>query len=408
MNIFLTLRVALRALLRNKVRSVLTMLGIIIGISAVIAVVAVGQGATAMIQDQIQSMGNNLVTVFPGSMMRGGVHFGGGTRPSLTSQDSDAIFNECHYIKTITPLIRGGAQIIYQDKNARSSVMGVNISYLDIRNWQVNTGAFFQESDVKSATKVCVLGATVANELFETEDPVGKIIRVRNTPFRVLGIMEKKGSASFGQDQDDVILMPWTSMSRFIEKSSQLNQVDQIIISLTSLDTFDSAKKEITALLRERHKLALTAEDDFSIMDITELTNTITATSRIMTLLLAVIASISLIVGGIGIMNIMLVSVTERTREIGLRMAVGARSKDILLQFLVEATVLAIIGGIFGTIFGGIGAQLIAHFNNWPVLISVNAVLLAFFFSAAVGISFGFFPAWRAARLNPIEALRYE
>ncbi|MBI5361251.1 MAG: ABC transporter permease [Planctomycetes bacterium] len=407
MDIFTTIRVALWALLRNKVRSFLTMLGIIIGISAVIAVVAVGEGATVMIKGQIQSMGNNLVTIFPGNMSRGGVSFGGGSRSTLTASDGDAIIRECSNIKAITPVNRRGAQVIFQEKNSWTMVMGVNTSYLEIRNWQMSSGSFFQDSDVTGATKVCILGATVVEEIFGVEDPVGQIIRVKNMPFRVLGTLEKKGSAAWGQDQDDVIVMPWTTVSRVIQ-NSQLNEVNQVIISLTSMDMLEKAKKEITALLRERHKLTPSAEDDFSIMDVTEVTKTITETSRTMTLLLGIIASISLLVGGIGIMNIMLVSVTERTREIGLRMAVGARGKDILMQFLVEATVLAVIGGIFGTTLGTIGAKLIAQFSNWPVFISVNAVLLAFVFSAVVGVSFGFFPAWRAARLNPIEALRYE
>lgn len=407
MNIFATIRVALWALLRNKVRSFLTMLGIIIGISAVIAVVAVGEGATVMIKGQIQSMGNNLVTIFPGNMSRGGVSFGSGSRSTLTASDGDAIIRECSNIKAITPVNRRGAQVIFQEKNSWTMVMGVNTSYLEIRNWQTSSGSFFQDSDVAGATKVCVLGATVVEEVFGAEDPVGQIIRVKNMPFRVLGTLERKGSAAWGQDQDDVIVMPWTTVSRVIQ-NSQLNEVNQVIISLTSMDMLDKAKKEVTALLRERHNLAQSVEDDFSIMDVTEVTKTITETSRTMTLLLGIIASISLLVGGIGIMNIMLVSVTERTREIGLRMAVGARGKDILMQFLVEATVLAVIGGIFGTTLGTAGAKLIAHFSNWPVFISVNAVLLAFVFSAVVGIAFGFFPAWRAARLNPIEALRYE
>ncbi|MBI4835180.1 MAG: ABC transporter permease [Planctomycetes bacterium] len=407
MSLFLTLKVALRALIRNKVRSILTMLGIIIGIAAVIAVVAVGQGATVMIEEQISSMGDNILMIFPGSASSGGFHFGAGTRSTLTAQDADAIMNECPYVKAVSPMVRAGGQAIYQDKNWGVSVSGVSPSYLEVRNWQVKEGAFFTDSDVKAASKVCVVGATVAKELFNTESPVGKTIRIRNMPFRIIGLMEKKGSAAFGQDQDDVIIAPWSSVSRFLQRGS-FNSVNQLLVSATSIKTIEPAKADITSILRQRHKLGEGTDDDFSIVDTAEITEAITSTSTLMTLLLAVIASISLIVGGIGIMNIMLVSVTERTREIGLRMAVGARSKDILLQFLVEAMVLAGIGGIFGIILGGTAAQIIANSNGWPVLVSAQSAVLAFVFSAAVGIFFGFFPAWRASRLNPIEALRYE
>ncbi|MDI6732545.1 MAG: ABC transporter permease [Planctomycetota bacterium] len=407
MSLFLTLRVALRALIRNKVRSILTMLGIIIGIAAVIAVIAVGQGATVMIQEQIASMGDNPLIIFPGSARVGGFRFGAGTRSTLTVQDAEAIIKECPYVKAVTPIIRAGGQIIYQDKNWSSGIEGVAPSYLEVRNWNLKEGNLFTDSDVKSATKVCLLGATVAKELFDNEESVGKTIRIRNMPFRVIGVLEKKGSAAFGHDQDNTIIAPWSTVSRVLQRSS-FNEVNQILASVTSIKMLEPAKKEISAILRQRHRLSQGTEDDFSITDATEITNAITSISRLMTLLLVVIASISLIVGGIGIMNIMLVSVTERTREIGLRMAVGARGKDILLQFLVEAVVLAGIGGVFGIFLGYGAAQIISNANNWPVLVSTDSILLAFVFSSVVGIFFGFYPAWRASRLNPIEALRYE
>jgi putative ABC transport system permease protein len=407
MSLFLTLKVALRALIRNKVRSILTMLGIIIGIAAVIAVVAVGQGATVMIQEQISSMGDNILMIFPGSASSGGLHFGAGTRSTLTPQDAEAIMNECLYVKAVSPMVRAGGQVIYQDKNWSTSVNGVSPSYLEVRNWELKEGAFFTDSEVKAASKVCVIGATVAKELFDTESPVEKTIRIRNMPFKIIGVLVKKGSAAFGQDQDDTIIAPWSSVSRFLQRGS-FNSVNQLLVSATSIKTIELAKTDITSILRQRHKLSEGTDDDFSIIDTAEITKAITATATTMTMLLAIIASISLLVGGIGIMNIMLVSVTERTREIGLRMAVGARSKDILLQFLVEAMVLAGIGGVFGIIIGGSTAEIVARYNDWPVLVSAQSTVIAFLFSAAVGIFFGFFPAWRASRLNPIEALRYE
>lgn len=407
MNLFVTIGIALAALMRNKVRSFLTILGIIIGIAAVIAIVAVGQGASVMVQEQIKTMGDNILMVFPGSASRGGFHFGGGTRQTLTAQDAEAIQKECPYVRAISPIARGGGQIVYQEKNWFSSFMGVNTSYLEVRNWQMETGSFFTNSDLKGATKVCVLGKTVAKELFDTEDPTGKIIRVRNVPFKILGVLETKGSAAFGQDQDDIILMPWTTLRRVIQ-NTLFNDVNQIMISIYAIKSLEPAKKEITAILRQRHNLAPGADDDFSISDMAEITKMITSTTAVITLLLAVVASISLVVGGIGIMNIMLVSVTERTREIGLRMAVGAQQRDILFQFLTEAIILALIGGIFGIILGSSAAYVISQINKWPILISVNSILIACIFSGAVGIFFGFYPAWRASRLDIINALRYE
>jgi putative ABC transport system permease protein len=407
MNFLIALRVALRSLMRNKVRSFLTMLGIIIGIAAVITVVAVGEGATVMIKDQIQTMGNNLVMVFPGSASKGHFHFGMGSSATLTAQDADAILKESTYVKAVTPIIRSGAQIVYKDKNWSTSVWGTSPSYTEIRSWDLEEGNFFIDTDIRSATRVCVIGKTLSKELFENDEPIGQVIRVKNMPFKVIGVLKKKGSGTWGQDQDDILLMPWTTVRRVIQNST-FSDVNQLMISLNSMKTFDEAKKEITAILRERHHLSPNAEDDFSITDMAEITQMITSTTQIMTLLLAMIASISLIVGGIGIMNIMLVSVTERTKEIGLRMAVGAKERDILLQFLVEAIVLSGIGGVLGIILGSTAAQIISTVSSWSVVISIGAVAIAFAFSAVVGVFFGFYPAWRASRLNPIEALRYE
>ncbi|MBI4712913.1 MAG: ABC transporter permease [Planctomycetes bacterium] len=425
MNLFITIRIALRSLLGNKVRSALTMLGIIIGISAVIAVIAVGQGATVMIKTQINSLGQNLMMVWPGSSYSGGSHFGAGTKTTLTADDVAAMLKECALIKQATPFVRAwGRQLIYGQKNWQAGVEGVNQDYPQMRSWEPSRGAFFTESDVRNAAKVCVIGATVEKELFSGEataesrhlwrgegasgdDPVGKTIRIKNMPFRVIGVMEKKGTNAFGQDQDDIVLAPWTTVSKVLQGSA-FNNIDRIIASVVTIESMEAARTEVTDLLRQRHNIAPGAEDDFTIGDVTELTKTITSTSTMMTLLLAIIASISLVVGGIGIMNIMLVSVTERTKEIGLRMAVGARAKDILLQFLVEAVVLAGIGGGLGIALGAGAAEVLSRVTSWPVVISAGSVLLAVLFSGAVGVFFGLYPAWRAARLNPIEALRYE
>ena len=407
MNITSVLRVALRALRRNIGRSLLTALGIIIGIAAVIVVVAVGQGASSMMQAQISSMGSNLVMVFPGSTRTGGFHGGTGSQQTLTAADGEALMSISPYVTAISPVVRSGSQIVYRENDWATSIMGVNTLYLDIRAWPIAEGAGFFESDVRSGARVCVLGTTVAEKLFGSESPVGKTIRIRRMPFQVLGVLSRKGSSTWGQDQDDTVIAPWTTVRRVLEKSS-FNNVNMLIVSLTSMDALVQAREDITGILRERHRLAADADDDFTIRDMTELSQMMTQVSSLMTILLTAIASISLLVGGIGIMNIMLVSVTERTREIGLRMAVGARRRDILMQFLVEAIVLSGTGGLVGIGVGVAGAYIVATANNWPVLISAGSIAMAILFSAGVGIFFGFYPAWRASKLDPIESLRRE
>ncbi len=407
MNGLVTLRIALQALRRNKGRSLLTALGIIIGIAAVIAVVAVGQGASISMRDQINSMGSNLLVIFPGSLRTGGFRSGHGGARTLTADDGEAILRECPLVAAMSPMVRSGAQVVYRENDWATSVQGVGFGYLDVRKWELRDGDFFSDGDVRSGGRVCVLGLTVVEELSLDDDPVGAMIRIRGMPFRVLGVMTRKGSAAFGQDQDDTIIVPWTTCRRVIQ-NSPFNDVHQLLISLKSMERMARAKEEIAGILRQRHRIAPGEEDDFTITDMTEVTQMITQVSRLMTLLLTVIASISLVVGGIGIMNIMLVSVTERTREIGLRMAVGARRRDILLQFLVEAIALAGAGGVLGIALGIGAARGVAYANNWPVIVTLNSVVLALGFSAAVGIFFGFYPAWRAARLSPIESLRHE
>jgi putative ABC transport system permease protein len=407
MNAQVTIRIAMRALYRNKGRSLLTALGIIIGIAAVIAVVAVGQGASVSVRTQISTMGNNLVTVFPGSMRTGGFHGGAGGQQTLTADDGEAILRECPHVTAVTPMVRSGAQVIYKENDWATSVQGVGPSYPVIRSWEVTDGEFFTESDIRSGSRVCVIGRTVLDQLFAGGDAVGKTIRVRNMPFRVIGVLARKGTAAWGQDQDDSIIAPWTTVRRVLQNSA-FNNVNQLLISLDSMDNLAETKQEVTGILRQRHRLSAGADDDFTVTDMTEVTQMITQVSSLMTLLLTVIASISLLVGGIGIMNIMLVAVSERTREIGLRMAVGARRRDILLQFLTEAVALSAVGGILGIGLGIAAAKIVAQVNHWPVLVSPGAILVALGFSAGVGIFFGFYPAWRAARMDPIESLRRE
>ncbi|MEI6211010.1 MAG: ABC transporter permease [bacterium] len=409
MNPLLLLRMALRALWRAKVRSLLTSLGIIVGIAAVIAMKGIGDGATVMIQNQMSSLGDNLVMIFPGSQNSGGVRGGMGTQQNLMDGDATAIARECVHVRAVCPIVMAGAQTMYGANNWRTMAQGVTPSFQEVRRWTVTEGTFFTEADQRSGARVCVLGATVAQNLFgdSMELPENAFIRIRNIPFRVLGILSKKGTAAWGQDQDDTILMPLTTCRRVLQRNP-FDNVNQVMVSLDSMDNLELARQEITAVLRERHHLAVSADDDFTIRDMTEVTKMVSSVASSMKILLTIIASISLIVGGIGIMNIMLVSVTERTREIGLRMAVGARQRDILNQFLVEAILLSGVGGVIGIGFGIGAARILAHAKQWPVLIDPSTILLALGVSAGIGIFFGFYPAWRASRLNPIDALRYE
>jgi len=409
MNLWMIFKVALRAIARNKTRSLLTALGIIVGIAAVIAVVAIGQGASTMMMNEINSIGNNLIMVFPGSSNQGGVHGGSGSTQTLTAEDGEAIAHDLpHLVEAVSPIVRSGCQAIYQENNWSTQVQGVNTDFLEVRNWTMDKGIFFTVADQHTGARVCVIGQTVANNLFpDGSDPSGKSVRIRNMPFRVLGVMARKGSTSMGSDQDDIIICPYTTVKRVLQNSI-FNNVNMLLISLHSLDDIPVAKDEIGKLLRQRHKLNEFADDDFTTIDMTEITNTIGSITKLMTILLTVVASISLLVGGIGIMNIMLVSVTERTREIGLRMAIGATPGDILLQFITEAMVLSTVGGIIGGAVGIIGAQTVGRVQNWPILITQSSVVVAFLFSAAIGVFFGFYPALRASRLNPIDCLRYE
>jgi len=408
MNLGMILKVALRAIARNKTRSLLTALGIIVGIAAVIAVVAIGQGAQTMMMAQISSIGTNLVMVFPGSRTQGGVHGGSGSVQTLMAEDGEAVAQDLgHLVRAVSPLVRSGGQAIYQENNWSTQIQGVSIDFPEVRNWEMGSGTFFTAADQRAGARVCVIGQTVVDNLFPDDDPVGKSLRIRNMPFRVLGVMARKGSNTMGHDQDDVIIAPYTTVRRVLYNSI-FNNVSMLLVSLNTLGDLPVAKEEISKLLRQRHKLAPHAEDDFNLLDMTEISNTIGSVTKLMTILLTTVASISLLVGGIGIMNIMLVSVTERTREIGLRMAVGATPGDILLQFIAEAMVLSTVGGLIGVAGGVFGARTVGRLQEWPILVTESSVLVAFLFSAAIGVFFGFYPALRASRLNPIDCLRYE
>ena len=399
------LKVAYRALTRNKMRSSLTMLGIIIGVGAVIAMVAIGQGAKKMIDAQVSSLGDNLLTVFSGSHFHRGVRSAAGTVTNLTDEDAQAILENCPAVTRVTPRVRTGAQIIAGNLNWNASVEGYAPDFVFIRSWPVASGTFFTDQDVRGATKVCVLGKTIVDELFAGQDPVGEIIRINKLPFRILGVLSPKGDNAFGRDQDDIVIVPYTTAQK---KLIGITHVQYIMASAVDRTQIDVAEDQITQLLRQRHKIPPGEEDDFRVRSQLDLASVAGSTSKIMTILLAAIASVSLIVGGIGIMNIMLVSVTERTREIGLRMAVGAKGRDILTQFLVESVVLCLAGGLIGILIGILSSKVISGVLNWPTFVSIPAVALAFFFAAFVGIFFGFYPARKASLLDPIEALRYE
>ncbi|MGC2424079.1 MAG: ABC transporter permease [Nitrospirota bacterium] len=399
-----TLKIAFRGLRVNKMRSALTMLGIIIGVAAVITMLAVGEGAKESLAQSIASLGSNMILVIPGSTTSGGARMGTGNTTTLVPEDSQAMVSESA-VDSAAPMVRGTGQVVFQDRNWSTSIIGATEDYARVREWPVSRGRFIIKQDVDGRTKNCLIGQTVVDEIFGDEDPVGKIIRIKQVPFTVVGVLETKGQSPGGQDQDDTVLVPLsTAMSRLFGVTS----VQAIMVKAKGPDTVNRAVDQVTALLRQRHKISEGEDDDFSVRNLSEMLATAEAQTRIMAILLGSVASVSLLVGGIGIMNIMLVSVTERTREIGIRMAVGAKENDILLQFLVEAVVLSLIGGIIGILLGIGLSSAVAAFSQFKTSVSISSVLLSFLFSAAVGIFFGFYPAKKAAGMDPISALRYE
>ena len=410
MNPLQSSRVALRALRVNKLRSALTMLGIIIGVAAVIAMVGVGAGAQARVAEQIQSLGSNLIIALSGSSNAAGVRLGQGSQLTITEEDAAAIAREVPAVQVAAPSSRGNAQVVYGNLNWSTGIQGVTAEYFEARDWPVEVGRPVLQEDVDGATKVALLGQTTALNLFGDADPIGQIIRIKKVPFTVVGLLSRKGQNSWGQDQDDVILVPLSTAKKKVLGVSQANarSVGSISIKVRAGEDMTDAEAQIRELLRQRHRLQPYQDDDFWLRNLSEVLQTQEESSKVMTYLLAAIASVSLLVGGIGIMNIMLVSVTERTREIGLRMAVGARARDILTQFLVEAVTLSLIGGVIGILLGVGGSNAISALAEWRTVLAPSAIVLAFGFSAAIGIFFGFYPARKASRLDPIEALRYE
>jgi putative ABC transport system permease protein len=402
MKFFAPFKLAGRALRRNKMRSLLTMLGVIIGVGSVIASVSITTGASKQVEDKVASLGQNVVTVFSGNFTSGGMRGGWGSAPTLTVEDTTAIKNEVANVVAVSPEVRDRMQILANGLNWNTQIQGESPDYPQIRDWDIADGAMFTDADVRSIAKVAVIGKTVVDQLFINQDPVGETLIIRNIPFKIVGVLEAKGFNLFGQDQDDIVIIPYTSHMRRITKRTFVNS---IMVQAASKDTIEQVQEDINTLLRDRHK---SAEPDFTVRTQLELMAMATSTTRIMTILLGAIASVSLIVGGIGIMNIMLVSVTERTREIGIRMAVGARGRDILIQFLIEAVTLSAVGGIIGIALGMGAAKITSHFTGWPTLTPYAWIGIACVSSAAIGIVSGFYPAWKASRLDPIEALRYE
>jgi putative ABC transport system permease protein len=399
------IRVAGESIRKNKMRTLLTMLGIVIGVGAVIVMVAVGQGAQKSIANQINALGTNLLIVTAGASNQGGVSQGAQAFNRLTVDDADKLKREGTLFAGVTPVVNTRTQVIAGGTNWRTMVNGVSTDFQTIRDWQVQSGAFFSDNDVRGMRKVAVIGSTVASNLFPGADPVGSTLQIRNVPFEIVGVLATKGQNAGGQDQDDIIVIPYTTAQTRLSGNTR---IWQILVSASSPQDLAAAQQEVSAIMRESHKIAEGDDDDFTVRNQTEIANAAQGTTKIMTWLLASIASVSLIVGGIGIMNIMLVSVTERTREIGIRMAIGARGSDVLTQFLVESIVMSVLGGAVGLAVGIGGAKLLAHFTGWSTAVSVNAVVLAIGFSAAVGVFFGFYPARKAAGLDPIQALRYE
>jgi putative ABC transport system permease protein len=411
MNISSTFRIATRALAKNKLRAGLTILGVVIGIAAVTAMVSIGTSASELVQGEFRNLGTNVIVVAPANR-RGARQ---GQTPTLTASDISAIGKECPSVLAATPIVGAAGQVIYGNNNCRPrELQGVGADYLQVRNWDMRLGDFFTESDINNSNKVCVVGQTIVKKLFQTTNPIGKSIRIKNIPFEIVGVLSTKGANIVGDDQDDVVLMPYATVRKRLQ-GSNFNNVDVALVSARATELMGSAEQEIDSLLMDRHRIGMGEQPDFEVANTTEIAGAFSLVTATLTLMLASIAGISLVVGGVGIMNIMLVSVTERTREIGIRMAVGARPNDILLQFLVESMVLSVVGGAIGVILGiggsvslTVAINTVSSGRDWPIVISHWAAIASLLFSAAVGMGFGFYPAWRASRLDPIDALRYE
>ncbi len=406
----MNLSIAMQALRVNKLRSILTMLGIVIGVAAVIAMIAIGGGAQKRVQEQISSLGSNLLIVVPGSVIQSGARLGAGNAQTLTEQDANAIINEIPEVAFAAPLSRGNAQVVFGNTNWATSINGVYNNYFDVREWNLADGRLFDQGEISRFGKVAILGKTVASQLFGDDNPIGQVVRIRGIPFEIIGLLESKGQSSQGQDQDDVILVPLTTGRNrlFGEPRGRIARVGTILIKAQDASVTGIVEERINELLRQRHRIQPGMENDFQVRNLTEILKMQEAASKVMSMLLAAVASVSLLVGGIGIMNIMLVSVTERTREIGLRLAVGARGRDIMTQFLVEAMTLATLGGALGVLLGIAISALVAYLANWDISLSIFSIVIAVGFSAAIGIFFGYYPAKKAAQMQPIVALRHE